>query len=362
MTATSGSGALSTSKTSVDASRLNGWKLLAPLPDRIGFGGMFAGVLGGRLVAGGGSQFPEKPLWLKGEKAFSDRIFTLDSPGADWAEHPTRLPAPVASAASAATADTIYFAGGLDAQGCLSAAWAMRGRGDDLVFHQLRDLPRAIGYGAAAIVGGRWYVLGGLDSPASKAPGNGMWSLDLARPHATGWRREPDLPVDGVFVAAAASDDRSLYLFGGIGFDATGKPAPSKAALRFDPQLAKWERLADMPEPRVGISAPCPVIGDRFFLVGGYAEVFPGAPREHPGFSAQTLYYQPANGRWSNGPVLPRIAVADRDSPGDVGPAPMIGAPCVVWQDLVVIIGGEVRSSVRTPAVLAWPLEGSRSR
>jgi hypothetical protein len=34
----------------------------------------------------------------------------------------------------------------------------------------------------------------------------------------------------------------------------------------------------------------------------------------------------------------------------------MIGAPAAIWRDHVVIVSGEVRSSVRTPAVLAWPL------
>ena len=337
---------------------LHGWKLLAPLPDRVGYGGMFAGVLGGRLIAGGGSQFPEKPLWLKGEKAFSDRIFTLASPDAKWVEHTVRMPAPVGSPASAATADAIYFAGGLDAKGCLAGTWEMRAEGDGFAFSALPDLPRPVGYGAAAIVGRRWYVIGGLDSPASKSPSREVWSLDLSAPRAGAtWRREPDLPGDGVFVAAAASDGRNLCVFGGISYDAAGKLVPSRSAQRLDATTGKWKRLADLPEARVGISTPCPVVsGGKLFLAGGYAEVFPGAPREHPGFSAQTFFYDLAASRWENGPLLPRAPVPDRDSPGDAGPAPMIGAPIVVWKDLIVIIAGEVRASVRSPAVLAWAL------
>lgn len=337
---------------------LHGWKLLAPLPDRVGFGGMMAGVLDGRLVAAGGSQFPEKPLWLKGEKRFSDRIFTLSAIDGKWTEQTTRLPAPVGSAASAATSDVIYFAGGLDANGCLRGAWQMRARGDGFVFTALPDLPRPVGYGAAAIVGERFYVIGGLDSPASKSPLVEVWSLDVgaSRAQAT-WRREPDLPAPGLFVSAAASDGKRLYVFGGIGFDAAGKPVPAKSAFRLNATERKWERLADMPKPRVGVSTPCPLVpGNKLFLIGGYAEVFPGAPREHPGFSAQTLYYDLTSQQWQNGPRLPVAPVVDRDAPGDAGPAPMIGAPCVVWLDHVVVVSGEVRSSVRTPAVLAWPL------
>ncbi len=319
---------------------------------------MFAGVLNGRLVAAGGSQFSDKPLWLKGEKAFSDRIFLLATPEGKWTVHATRLPAQVGGAAGAMTADAIYVAGGLNAAGCLRQVWEMRAKGDGFAFASLPDLPHAIGYGAAAIVGRRFYVVGGLDSPASKTPSGKVWSLDLDAERASvAWRREPDLPGPGVFVGAAASDGKNLYVFGGIGFDAEGKAIPAKGAFRLSAGESKWTRLADLPEARVGISTPCPVIpGNKIFLIGGYADVFPGAPREHPGFSAQTLYFDIAGQRWEKGPVLPVTPVADRDSSGDMGPAPMIGAPCVVWQDHVVVIGGEVRSSVRTPAVLAWPL------
>lgn len=337
---------------------LNGWKLLAPIPDRVGFNGMIAGVLGSRLVAAGGSHFPEKPNWLKGEKAFGDRIFTLAAPDATWTTHAMRLPAPVGNAACAATDNAIYFAGGLDTTGCLRGAWEMRAKGDGFSFTALPDLPQPIGYATAAVVGGRLYLVGGLDTPASKAPTSDVWSLELGAPRTRAtWRREPALPGPGVFVAAAATDGKSLFVFGGIGFDASGKPIPAKSAYRFDPARSEWQRLADLPEPRVGISSPCPLVpGNKFFLIGGYAEVFPGATREHPGFSAQTLFHDSATGRYENGPMLPRAPVADRDSPTDAGPAPMIGAPCVVWRDLVVVIGGETRASVRTPAVLAWPL------
>lgn len=354
-----GSAAAADSAVASGDAKLNGWKLLAPLPDRVGFGGMVGGELGGRLVAAGGSQFPEKPLWLKGEKVFSDRIFTLAAPDGKWSESGTRLPEPVGGAASVATADAIYFAGGANATGCLRHAWEMRAQGDGFTFTALPDLPRASSYGAAAIVNGRLYVVGGLDAPASKTPNVETFSLELAgaRGKTAAWRREPDLPGPGVFVLAAGSEGKSLYVFGGIGFDATGRAIPAKAVYRLTAGAKNWEKLADLPEPRVGISSPCPIVDGKFFLIGGYAEVFPGAPREHPGFSAQTFRFDPATQRYENGPRLPHASVIDRDAPGDAGPAPMIGAPCVVWCDRVVLISGEVRSSVRTPAVLAWPLK-----
>jgi hypothetical protein len=140
-------------------------------------------------------------------------------------------------------------------------------------------------------------------------------------------------------------------------FTAAGKLAPSAHAHRLNTATGKWEQLPDLPEPRVGASNPGQALPDgRIFLVGGYAEVFPGQPRDHPGFSAQTFFYDVAQRRWERGPVLPHATVAERDSAGDAGPAPMLAAPCTFWKGLVVVIGGEVRAGVRTPAVLAWPI------
>jgi hypothetical protein len=94
--------------------------------------------------------------------------------------------------------------------------------------------------------------------------------------------------------------------------------------------------------------------------VGGYPTVFSGAPREHPGFPPQTLIYDLARDVWSLGPVLPVTPFADRDSPTDAGPAPMVGAPAVVWEGRAIVVGGELRPSARSPQVLAIDLPGAR--
>ena len=70
-----------------------GWISLPSLPDPIGYGSMFAGVLHGQLVAGGGSQW-DKPVWLKGNKRYSDKIWALSSPDGAWMELPIKLPTP----------------------------------------------------------------------------------------------------------------------------------------------------------------------------------------------------------------------------------------------------------------------------
>ena len=339
---------------------LNRWKMLAPLPDPVGFGGMFAGVLKGRLVTGGGSQFRDRPIWLKGEKTYSDRVFTLDHLDGKWTEQAFRLPVQVAHYASVASDEAIYLAGGMDVAGCVKTAWEIRAQGETFSCTPLPDLPDTNGYTAAAIVGGRLYVAGGQKQLTVRVAIAEVWSLDLQK--KDGWRREPDLPGAGVFLAAAAGYGEHLYVIGGVNLDAAGQAIQPARCFRLHVPTGRWERLPDLPEPRVGAATPCAVSNGRIFLIGGYAISFPGAPREHPGFPAQTYVYDIARQAWENGPVLPSAAVGDRDQPGDAGPLPMVAAPGVVWLNHAVVISGEVRASTRTPAVVAWPLAQTLTR
>lgn len=326
------------------------------LPDPVGFAGNFAAGIGDRLITGGGSQFPDKPLWLDGQKAYSDRIFVLDRPDGTWVELQGRLPQPMAHFAFAATTDTVYLAGGIGYEGASSQVVAISFRGDSVESSSLPDLPRPLVYGTATVAGGRLYVAGGQHDVAVKSATSECWSLDLASPDS-GWQREPDLPGTGTFVGAMASDGATLYFLGGVGFDENGKGVQSAKASRFQPGAAAWDSLPDLPEPRVGAVTPCPIIdGRRIFVMGGYASAFAGERRDHPGFSAQTFLYDLTTRQWSHGPVLPHEKPADKDATSDAGPAPMVAAPGTVWRDCFVAVGGEVRASVRTPAVVAYPL------
>lgn len=339
-----------------DSAVTSGWLSLAPLPDKTGFAGMFAGVLSGRLVCGGGSQFADRPVWLQGTKAYSDQIFVLREWGGEWARVSTRLPAPLAHFATAATDNAIYLVGGCNETGVRAEAYAIQDRAGDLVIERLPDLPEPRAYASAAVMAGRLYVAGGQPDLAVKRISAMVWSLDLARPQA-GWRREPDMPA-AMFVAAMAATPAGIFHFGGVKFDAEGKGVQLREAFRLAPGSDRWEAVAPLPEPRVGAVSPVPVLPDgSLFLIGGYAASFPGAPRDHPGFSRQTLVYRPEEDVWTLGPLLPHELPVDRDVTGDTGPAPMVAAPSVVWNGHAIVIGGEVRASVRTPCVIAWPLD-----
>lgn len=334
------------------------WRSLASLPDSTGFGGMAGGVLDDQLLVAGGSQW-DKPLWAGGKRLLSDRIFTLADPHGAWREEKTRLPYAVGGMPMAADGRAIYGAGGLGNAGTLTSSFKIEPIKGTWSVTPLPALPAPVVYGTGAVANGRFYVIGGLDSIDAKAAKREVWSLPVAGRNAA-WRREPDLPDTGLFVTAATGVAGDVYVFGGMAFSANGTATPSKAAYRL--RAGKWERLADLPEARVGSCSPCPVIDGHVYVVGGYAEVFPGAPRDHPGFSRETYWYDIAGGTWSAGARLPVTPVTDRDAPGDAGPAPMIGAVAATWRDQIVIVGGEVRASVRTPAVIALPIGRGNAR
>ena len=228
------------------------WRGLVPLPDPIGFSGMFAGVLQGQLIVGGGSQF-EQPLWKGGVKRYTDKMWILDSVEGDWQELSLKLPIASAHFASAASPGGIYLAGGIGAEASLQAVYVLREKGELREWERLADLPTPVVYACGSIANGRLFVIGGVPNPSSKAPLREVWSLELSETgDYPGWRREADLPGPGVFVATATSVGSDLYVFGGMAVDAEGNYTPSSRAYVLDTTTLQWRELAALPEPRVG--------------------------------------------------------------------------------------------------------------
>ena len=54
------------------------WGELAPIPNKVGLAGMFAGMHENQLIAAGGANFPDAPPWQGGTKIWHDEIFLFD--------------------------------------------------------------------------------------------------------------------------------------------------------------------------------------------------------------------------------------------------------------------------------------------
>jgi len=345
------------------------WRTLAPIPNPIGFGGMFAGVCEDGLFAGGGSQFVGGPSWQGGEKFYSDKVYFLPALDGSWRELPDRLPEPRANAACAPHGNAVIAAGGVNATGPLRSVVKIGIHKGDLSVESLPPLPHPLVYASAAVVRDVFYVVGGVPDAASKETSQECWALPLTVPPGSttsaGWIRLPDLPGRAGIVMATGADDHGFYVFGGAAFlppDGETTPTiPLDNAYRYDPASSVWIELADVPAPRVGAATPVPRLPDgSFFLAGGYGFIFVGEAKNHPGFDPETFLYSPSKNLWTNGPPFPRHRTIDPEKATSPGPEPVISSPAVLWHNQVVIISGEVRPSIRTPAVVAIPVSAVR--
>ncbi len=340
------------------------WKTLAPIPDPVGFAGMFAGVSHGRLLAGGGSQFLDKPLWEGGKKSFGDRVYVLNQLEGSWQILPDKLPETISHAASASWRGRIYVVGGINETDLRQSAHLFHLEGDKLHCEPLPDLPHPLAYGAAAIVDQVvLYVVGGATTPALNAHNAECWQLPLTSDgNARGnWEKMPDFPGEATFALSAATGENGLYVFGGARHiqDANGKPQaiPSRQAYRYDPEAQSWTKLADLPQPRMAPVSPSALTPKGEILIaGGFGKIVEVPLRSHPGFEIETFLYAPATNTWRSGPPLPCERHVDPESTTSPGPEPMIAAPAAIWEETVIIVGGEVRPATRTTAVVALPL------
>jgi N-acetylneuraminic acid mutarotase len=123
--------------------------------------------------------------------------------------------------------------------------------------------PQALTEVAAASVGGRIYLLGGL------AASGGQQRVEVYDPAAQAWMAGPALPGDApTHHLAVAAWRGQIYVLGGytdLSF------TPTAMTLRLDPASGAWTRLRDQPIARGAATAQ--TLGDRLYVVGGASPV-----------------------------------------------------------------------------------------
>ncbi len=341
-------------------------RLLPPLPDREGFAGMYAGVVGGKLVAAGGANFPNGYPWEGGRKVWYDDLFVLESPESDrWTRLPGLLPAPAGYGVSISWNDRTYLIGGetgpaKNAQGritrCLADVISLGLNEGKFEIRTEPPLPEPIKDACGVLIGSQCYVFGGLQSASSGEASGRLYVLDLSEVDR-GWRRCSDLPGEGRFQAIAGSDGKDLIVYSGI----VAEIGPDGSQIRRKPYLrevwrfapgpssapGQWTRLKDM--PREAAAAPSPAIrtgpGELAILSGAMAADHAKLPEQHPGWGRDVLLHDPQGDRWR----IVRTAL----SPG----MSVVTAPTVFWRGGNHVISGEVSPGRRTPAITTIEFE-----
>jgi N-acetylneuraminic acid mutarotase len=132
----------------------------------------------------------------------------------------------------------------------------------------LAPMTEARGYGMGAVVGDKFWVIGGSTNDARTAA---VQTLDLV---AGTWNDDPPLDQSLSSAAIALVGDR-IYLIGGI---ASSSGIVSPATLLYNRSDGMLTGLASMPSPRFGSGAAA--VGGRIYVAGG---IMMGSPTDfHP--------------------------------------------------------------------------------
>ena len=331
---------------SADAAAVVATSMLPAVPDARGFAGSFAGVLGRRLVAGGGANFPDGVMpWDGGKKVWHDTLYALDldTPETGW-KIIGHLPQPNGYGVSLSVREGVVLIGGGDASRHFREVWLLTLTADGQPqFRPLPPLAVSLAQMCAAQVGRQIHLCGGIQTPDAVVASNAHCMLDLDALDQA-WQPMPPLPAAGRILATAAAVDGAFYCLAGCSLapDAAGKPLRTYLRDAWKFFDGRWSRIADLPHPLVAAASPAPVAGSAVFVVSGDdgSQIGLSSPAAHTGFSKEVLRYDTRHDNWSTA--------------GELGVTPPVTAAVAPWRGDFIFFNGEIRPGVRTPQVFLF--------
>lgn len=221
-----------------------------------------------------------------------------------------RAPAGVvrSEVAAAVVGDRIYVVGGLTGGGPTDAVEEYHPATDR--WRPRAPLPQRVHHPAAASWNGKLYVIGGFVAQGVSI-WHGITALYEYDPAADRWRARAPMPTSRGALAAVALGNR-IYAVGGTDRSDTG------ALEVYDPQADAWTSLKPMPTPRNHIAA---------VVAAGKIYVFGGRAARLRGNIGATEMYDPSTDRWEIRAPMPT-------------PRSGIGAATVTGK--VFVMGGEL--------------------
>ena len=361
------------------------WDILSPIPDSVGFAGSFAGVSHGALIVAGGANFPDGGApWTGSVKKWTDKIFVLETPGSEW-KTVSSLPDSLGYGGSVSYNNELILIGGSNENGHSTAVIALQWQGNTVSNRRLADLPKPMANFSAVLLHDHIYVAGGISKADAQHAESNFWRLDLKNP-GKGWEILDSWPGAPRMLTVLGVHDNKVYVLSGVEL-VNGQRRYLKDGFSFD-ATAGWKTIADLPAPVAAAASPALSTSEGLIVVGGddgeLASKAAELKDKHPGFSNNMLVYSPVTNSWSNGGMvsvnagsatvnatqvatnaspdsasarqLTTNAPADRAASASAGrsTATPVTTTAVLWNDLYVLPGGEVRPAVRTNRVLAY--------
>ena len=322
---------------------------LPDLPDPLGRAGMMAAVLretdGSEIIiAAGGTNFPDKPLWQGGQRKYHKDILKLAHKNGAWTwDKIGELPEGLVGAAFCPTPkrDGLIIAGGAAAEGHRADVWIVGLDGKVTRFAESMPRPRA--YAGFTSSNGHLIIIGGIARPDDTAAIATLTSLDLDDPDKP-WRTTDADPSYGRIIPLVGAGLRKLIWGGGCSLsEKDGKPFRSyHENLAFQSTDEEGNRFHGLPNKLAGAAGPGVLSQTHLFFVGGDDGTQYGHPHEtHTGLARRILVMD-----------LETLEVTDLGE----WPHPVAVAPLLRLGDDLVTVSGEVRPGVRTPKLTRWPI------
>lgn len=336
------------------------WQQATALPDMDGFAGSYAGVSNGALLVAGGSNFPgnSRP-WSGGVKAWYDKIFVLDNPTTKWLEA-GKLPRKMGYGVSLTYDNGILCLGGGDANACYVDAFILKNYSGKVVIETLPSMPFPLMNASGLIAEEMVFIAGGISSP------NGLtqkyfWGLDLSAPSSERkWQIIGELPGKSRMFSIVGTDNDNFFLFGGVHLTNSSDGSGMNREYLKDSWLFNrntgWKRIADMPGPLAAAPSPAYMANMSLIIFGGddgrNAIKVSELMDRHPGFRNEILCYDIISDLWNIVGTMPVDLKKDAVSnPGNSIYSP-VTTPLVIWNNAILIPGGEARPAVRSNKML----------
>jgi N-acetylneuraminic acid mutarotase len=210
-------------------------------------------------------------------------VFDEDDAAAEWSPAP-QLTHRRSYPASAEIDGKIYVAAGMVGETGRPLDFLERFDPARNEWTSLTPLPVSFSAAAGAGLGGRFWVIGGDNSP--EADGRQVYSYDLA---ADRWRSEPRLPATRMNLAAVSFRGK-LYAIGGL-----DPLHPTRTVFVYDPAAERWSEATPMPVALHAHSAS--VYRNEIWVFGG---------RDRSVARQRGVWiYNVERGAWRRGPSLP---------------------------------------------------------
>jgi N-acetylneuraminic acid mutarotase len=232
------------------------WIMLAPFPQATGE--LLGVAINGKLYAAQGLLPGFKPAGL---------VYEYDSASDAWTQKKP-MPHPVHHAAVTVLNGKMYLFGGFDLPSSgppgwnpVNDAWEYNPATDG--WRTLAPMPTARGGGVAAVVGGKFFVIGGAGpTPDASAPvirprqpQRSLGTVEEYDPATNTWRTRASMPTPCNHMGGEAVNGK-IYVIGGrlSGAFIIGFPGNINLVQVYDPATDSWVTKAPMPTARSGLN------------------------------------------------------------------------------------------------------------